>query len=115
MVQKQNNENTNHNNENEVQRTKKFVFQIYDDNIDFIENVSQTKKNVLINKIIQNYRLEKYKDTQNEEFKNIIKKVIITALIIFIGIPLGFKLINLSFDLTMNSYSEMQNNFQKLF
>jgi len=101
--------------ETESQETKKFVFQIYDENINFIESISAENKNILVNRLLYNYQFKVNKNKKDLEQINFWKKTAITALITIISIPLFIMLVNFSFDITINSYSKMERNFSKLF
>lgn len=97
------------------QKTKKFVFQIYPENIKYIESLSYQEKQDLINTLIMNYKLYQSKEDQTESVLGNIKKIIMNILIIIIGIPLLLYLFNVSLDLTKSNYLEMQRKFEKLF
>ncbi len=104
----------NHENIEEYE-TKKFVFHIYDENIDFVESLPSNQKNVLINQLIYDYRVEDIKNKKSNELRKFYKKTAMAILLVVIGVPLFLMLINFSLNVTLNSYSQMQNNFQKLF
>ena len=99
----------------EEYETKKFVFQIYDENIDFIETLPLNQKNTLINQLIYDYRVEDIKNKKSNELIKFYKRIAATVLLVVIGMPLFLMLITFSLKVTLNSYSQMQNNFQKLF
>ncbi len=94
---------------------KKFVFQLYDENIDFLELMPSGQKNNLINRLIYNYRAEDAQEKKRINFRNLCKKIAITVALVLIGLPLLVFLVNFSFEVTLNSYSEMEKNFEKLF
>jgi len=94
---------------------KKFVFRIYDENIDLIETMSSDEKNDFINNLIDSYRDSDDKAAKKEKLINLCKKTAIGIILTVIGLPLFILLVNFSFDLTLNSYSKMQKNFEKLF
>lgn len=103
------------NNEIKCQETKKFVFQIFDENIDLVETMSSEQKSNLVNKLLYNYQAELNREKKKTDIIKLCKKAAIVGSVIIIGIPLLLLLVNLSFDLTLNNYSEMQQNFEKLF
>lgn len=97
------------------QEAKKFVFQVYGENIELIDSLSAENKNNLINKLLYDYRFKVNENKKNLEKINFWKKIVITVLIAIIGVPLFLMLVNFSFDKTLNSYSKMEQNFQKVF
>ena len=42
---------------NETEKSKKFVFQLYDENIDFVERLSYQEKNDILNHLLNDYRI----------------------------------------------------------
>ncbi len=108
-------ENSKSSDEFKKQEVKKFVFQVYDENIDFVEPMTSEQKNNLINHLIYLHRIEEIKGKKRNNLVNIYKNIALTIVLIMIGIPLLLFLINFSFDLTVNNYSDMEKNFQKLF
>lgn len=98
-----------------VIKPKKFVFQIYPENIEYIENLSFEEKNDLINNMINEYRNRKDEDYTKEQRIKIFKSIFITFLTIIVAVPLIIFLINASFTVTKSSYGEMQKNFTTLY
>ncbi|OGH95681.1 MAG: hypothetical protein A2104_05920 [Candidatus Melainabacteria bacterium GWF2_32_7] len=98
-----------------VQGPKKFVFQIYPENVKFIESLSYQEKQDLINHLISESRNEINEKYKYKQHFNWVKKAIITVILILIGIPLLFYLASISLNVTKTNYSEMQSNFEKLF
>lgn len=108
-------DNFNNNEITEQKDMKKFVFHLYDENIDLIETLNPEEKNGFINQLIYNYRIEDIKERKKAGFINLCKKISAGILILVIGVPLLIYIINFSFDMTLNSYSKMEQNFEKLF
>lgn len=98
-----------------VQGPKKFVFQIYPDNVKFIETLSYQEKQDLINYLISKSRQEINEERKYKTYLRLIKKIFTFLLVAIIGIPLFLYFASVSLDLTKASYSEMQKNFEKLF
>lgn len=101
--------------DSETQKTKKFVFQVYSDNIDFVETLSYQDKNDLVNQLLSDYRSASSYNEKVDNKINLTKKAVIIFLAVVLGIPLILYLTSISLHLTKSSYVEMQNNFQKLF
>lgn len=99
----------------EESKTKKFVFNLDENNSHFIENLTYDKKNELINKLIFNHRETVKNNLKNNKFYGTLKKILIFLLCMVIGIPLLIITINFCFDMTVESYSEMEKNFERLF
>jgi hypothetical protein len=96
-------------------KTKKFVFQLYGENVDFIESMGMDRKNQLINELVQGYKTGYDATAKSNNFLKQVKKVAIIILAVIVGTPLLIKVVNFSIVSTLNSYSEMQRNFEKLF
>jgi hypothetical protein len=94
---------------------KKFVFQVYDDNIDYVENLSFQDKNDLINTLISNYIVESSESKASKKQFKSIKKSVFIILALIIGIPLIIYMAAVSLHMTKESYLYMQHNFEKLF
>ena len=102
-------------NQDIVEKPKKFVFQIFPENIDYIESLTYQEKQDFINGLISEYRDRENKYYQDEADYSRLKKIIIYALSIIVGIPLLLIMINFSLDITKNSYLDMQRKFEKLY
>jgi len=101
--------------DSETQKSKKFVFQVYPDNIEFIETLSYQEKNDLVNQLFDDYRISSIINKKFNRSISIAKKSVIIFFACVIGIPLILYLTSVSLDFTKYSYSEMQKNFEKLF
>lgn len=112
MTENQENLNTV---DNETQKSKKFVFQLYSDNIDFVENLTYQEKNDLANHLFNDYRIGSAVKQKVDKSISMTKKTIAIFLALIFGIPLIIYLTSLSLHFTKSSYVEMQNNFQKLY
>ncbi len=108
-------ENFNNKETFEPKKAKKFVFQIYDENIDFIEALTYERKNSLINSLINDYKVVDINNRKNKAVINGFKTLLILTLSIIICVPLLIFITNFSLKMTLNSYAEMQRNFEKLF
>ncbi len=98
-----------------VQGPKKFVFQIYPENVKFIETLSYQEKQDFINHLISESRNEINEKYKYKQHFNWVKNAIIIVVLILVGIPLLFYLASISLNVTKTNYSEMQSNFEKLF
>ncbi len=101
--------------ENEIQKSKKFVFQISHDNVEFIETLSYQEKNDLVNYLLEDYRATAIEDKKNNADVKLVKKIVAIVIAVIVGIPLVFYLTGVALDLTKNSYFYMQKNFEKLY
>ena len=101
--------------DNQEQKFKKFVFQIYPENIHYIESLPYQKKHDLINHLIKSYRKKEYSAYEEVQGFSNVKKTIVIILALIIGIPLFLYIANISLILTKNSYMDMQKKFEKLF
>ncbi len=104
----------NQNESDEINKSKKFVFHIDNEHIDFIESLSFQEKHTLINYLITDYKNNNNSIIKKSiDFKK-IKKVMLIAFVVFVGVPLLIFLINTSLNLTISGYLEMQRNFEKI-
>jgi hypothetical protein len=99
----------------EEEKPKKFVFQIYPENIDYVDSLSYEEKHELINQLLSNYRESFYPNNRPQINTERLTKTV-TAIVIFsIAIPLFLFLLNVSLDITRSNYRIFQGNFEKLF
>jgi len=99
----------------EVRKSKKFVFQVYSDNIEFVESLSYQEKNELVNQLFDDYRTSSVINHKFNKSINIAKKAVIIFFAVFVGIPLIIYLAAVSLHFTKSSYVDMQHNFENLF
>ena len=96
-------------------KEKKFVVSIKPENLEFFESLPSEKRTEVVNTIISAYRDEQKDDVDTVKTKKFIKHLIVVVLTIAIGFPLVFYITNASIEATVNSYREVQNNFEKLY
>lgn len=99
----------------EIPKTKKFVFQIEPENINFVEGLSYQEKNDLVNYLLANYKLSSYYNRKKGENIKFAKKAAWIFLAVAVGIPLIIYISSISLKMTKHSYVDMQKNFEKLF
>lgn len=97
------------------QKMKKFVFHLYGENVDFVESLPVEEKNRIMNMLVQSYKTNHEFVLQDNRLRKRIKKAIFIVLLLLIGTPLLINIVNFSIVATLNSYGEMQRNFEKLF
>ena len=100
--------------ENE-EKPKKFVFQIYPENIDYVDSLSYEEKHDLINQLLTNYREGFYTEDNSETKTQKLTKTLTVIIILLIAIPVLLFFLNISLDMTKNNYRIFQGNFEKLF
>jgi hypothetical protein len=105
----------NNNASSKGHKAKKFVFHLYGDNVDFIDSLPMDRKNQLINELVHGYKTGYDASVKSNNLFKQVKKVIFIVLLVIVAIPLLIKLVNFSVESTLNSYGEMQRNFEKLF
>jgi len=96
-------------------KPKKFVFQIYPENIGYIDSLSYEEKHVLINQLISDYRENSLKKNFSHTKNKKYSKLIISTVVILLMIPVILLIINISLKLTNSNYRIYQGNFEKLF
>jgi len=94
---------------------KKYVVSINPDIVPMFDKMTPEKRTELVNKLISEH-IEAQKHTP-EEVR--IKKLITHSLVVFVTIAVGFPAIffltNASIEATVNSYRQIQGNFEKLY
>ena len=97
------------------QKSKKFVFNVYQENVSFVESLSYEQKNELVNELLRDYQILATKEEKGKNLISFFKKIVIFLFIVLIGTPLFIMSVNFFFDHTLNSYSQMERNFERLF
>lgn len=101
--------------EKTVLKSKKFVIQIYPDNVEYIEDLDPEDRNDFINELITESIHKSYEDQETKRVSYSIKQIIVVLLTIIIGMPIVFYLINISLTATSDNYKQVQVNFEKLY
>ncbi|MCQ2957704.1 MAG: hypothetical protein MJ180_02255 [Candidatus Gastranaerophilales bacterium] len=94
---------------------KKYVVTINKEFVPLIDSMSVEERNETINEIIS---LHSDNVNEKQQMKQITKGVVIgvvSLIVLIFFIPAVLWLVNLSFNLTQNSYAEMENNFEVLY
>lgn len=95
-------------------KSKKFIFKIYPEHIDYIEQMEIVQRNEFINQAIDNYLVEYDKWNKYEVLINKCKQIALYLLIIVLCIPviiLFFKIVTTE---TKNTNKQMEYNFEKV-
>jgi hypothetical protein len=96
-------------------RPKKFVIEISPENISYIENMNHDERNLFINEILTGYLENENNIYKGKKESGLIKNIVVGFLIVMLGLPLIMMIINMSLSVTLNGYSEMQGNFERLY
>lgn len=94
---------------------KKYVIAVGPDNVPFFDGLSPEKRTELVNSWITHYQEELKKTPDEIRTKKFIKHAFVVLLTVVIGFPLIFYITNASIEATVNSYREIQGNFEKLY
>ena len=94
---------------------KKYVVAIDMKYVPLVDAMSIDERNELINDIISAHNDEVNEKKQNKKTLKIIVSLVIAFVLLLFTAPGVLWLINQSFTLTRNNYSEMQNNFEVLY
>lgn len=94
---------------------KKYVVSISSDIVPYFEKIDPEERSELVNCLLFEH-IEKEKKTPEEErIKKLIKHSLVVIVTIAVGVPLFFSMTNASIMATVNSYREVQTNFEKLY
>ncbi|MDD3013775.1 MAG: hypothetical protein PHC34_08750 [Candidatus Gastranaerophilales bacterium] len=96
-------------------KPKKFVFQIYPENIDYIDSLPYEEKHDLINQLLTNYREGFYTEDNSKTGTQKLTNTVRNFILLIIIIPVLLYLLNVSLNVTKNNYRIFQGNFEKLF
>ena len=96
-------------------KDKKYVVYIDYNNIDFMENLSNSERKELINKILKEQNIYASKKKAVDERNHFIKHLITATVTFIIGFPLMFLVVNKATEFTMQNYKEAKSNFSKLY
>lgn len=95
--------------------TKKYVVTIDAKYVALVDEMSIDERNELINDIISVHNDEQNEKKTNKKILKIASAMLIFLMVLLFAAPGILWLINQSFTLTKNNYSEMQNNFEVLY
>ena len=94
---------------------KKYVLSINSDIVPYFEKIEPEERAELVNKLVLEHIEKERKIPEEERIKKLIKHSLVIIATIAIGVPFFFYLTNVSIEATVNSYREVQNNFEKLY
>lgn len=96
-------------------RVKKFVIEVQEQYIEYIEHLSRDQRNEVINHLIEESFIRNEEDQQAEVLRGKLNIAIIALITMVVGFPIILWLLNTSMDLTESNYKGMQHNFHKLY
>ncbi len=105
----------NHLQQEKAAGVKKYVISVKSQYIDLIDSMSIEERNDVINDIISEHNDYVNEKKQIKIFAKTALNVVILIFILLFAAPGALWLVNKSFTLTKNNYSEMQNNFEVLY
>lgn len=94
---------------------KKYVVSISSDIVPYFEKIDPEERSELVNALIFEHIEREKKVPEEERIKKLIKHSFVVIATIAIGVPMFFKMTNASIEATVNSYREVQTNFEKLY
>lgn len=94
---------------------KKYVFAIQPDAVPVLDRLLPEERSALVNSLLFKYiEAQKY-SPEKLRIKKLIKHSLVVFLTIAIGFPAIFFITNASIEATVNSYRQIQGNFEKLY
>lgn len=94
---------------------KKYVIAVNPDNVPFFDKLVPEERALLINKLLAQHQEESKIEPEKLRVKKFIKHVAVVFITIAVGMPLIFFTVNTSIEATVNSYRQVQHNFEKLY
>lgn len=94
---------------------KKYVVSISSDVVPYFEKIDPEDRSQLVNSLLFEHIEKTKKIPEEERIKRLIKHSFVVILTIAIGVPVFFNITNASIMATVNSYREVQSNFEKLY
>lgn len=94
---------------------KKFVIAVNPDIVPFFDKMQPEKRTELINELLEVHIEKQKKLPERERLINFLKHSGVVFLTIVVGFPLVFFMTNASIEATVNSYRQVQSNFENLY
>ena len=94
---------------------KKYVISVSSDVVPYFERIEPEERAELVNKLVLEHIEKERKIPEEERIKRLIKHSLVVICTVAIGVPFFFYLTNVSIEATVNSYREVQTNFEKLY
>ena len=94
---------------------KKYVISVSSDVVPYFEKLDPEERAEIVNKLVLEHIERERKIPEDERIKRLIKHSFVIIATIAVGVPLFFYLTNASIEATVNSYREVQTNFEKLY
>lgn len=95
-------------------KSKKFVFKIYPEFVEYIDQMDISQRNEFINQAIEQHLAAYTKWQKYDILISKLKQIAIYAIIIAICIPILILSFNLIFNESKNTDRKMQYNFEKV-
>ena len=81
----------------------------------YFEKMDPEDRADLVNSLVLEHIEKEQKIPEEERIKRLIQHSLVVIVTIAVGVPLFFSLTNASIEATVNSYREVQTNFEKLY
>ncbi len=94
---------------------KKYVVSINPDVVPIFDKLTPEKRTELVNKLLYSYLEEQKQTPEKVRIKKLINHSIVVFVILAFGFPAIFFLTNASIEATVNSYRQIQGNFERLY
>lgn len=94
---------------------KKYVISVSSDVVPYFEKMDPEDRADLVNSLVLEHIEKERKIPEEERIKRLIQHSFVVIITIAVGVPLFFTLTNVSIEATVNSYREVQTNFEKLY
>ena len=94
---------------------KKYVISVSSDVVPYFEKMDPEDRGDLVNALVLEHIEKEKKVPEEERIKRLIKHSCVVIVTIAVGVPLFFSMTNASIEATVNSYREVQTNFEKLY
>ena len=94
---------------------KKYVISVSSDVVPYFEKIDPEERAELVNRLVLEHIEREKKVPDEERIKKLVRHSFVVIATIAIGVPLFFKITNASIEATVNSYREVQTNFEKLY
>lgn len=94
---------------------KKYVVAINPDLVPFFDKMHPERRTGLINQLLFAHIESQRKISDDERIKKFLKHSAVVVLTVIVGFPSVFFMTNASIEATLNSYRQIQGNFEKLY
>lgn len=97
------------------QNSKKYVIYVDSNNIEFMENLSQDERKIIINKILSEQDEISIKKKELARKRRFFVHALLATVVFIVAFPLMFMLVNKALEATIQNFETAKENFARLY